>query len=90
MKYIIFISVLMFVIGYIYGNHQKPVQLNLNEVVQQKSFIEFKSYVKENGVNLDDLLISYETDKYLKETVPLYSKNEVVNSFINYLVSVWR
>lgn len=90
MKYVLFISVLMFLIGYTYGNHQKPVQLKLNEVAQQKSFIEFKSYVKENGVNLDDLLISYETDKYIKEAVPLYSKNEIVKSFVNYLIKVWR
>ena len=90
MKYIIFISVLMFVVGYIYGSNNNPTQLKLSEINKQKEFVLFKDYLNNtNNINIDEYLISYERYRYLKGTIPLYGKNEVVTSLINYLMKGW-
>ena len=91
MKYIIFISVLMFIIGYVYGSSKQEVKLNLVDINQQKEFIVFKSYLKDiKNIDLDLLISEYESQRYLKGTVPLYGKNEVVTSFVNYLMKIGR
>ena len=91
MKYIIFISVLMFIIGYIYGSSKQEVKLNLVDINQQKEFIVLKKYLRDiKGIDMDSLILEYESERYLKGVVPLYGKNEVVTSFVNYLMKIGR
>jgi hypothetical protein len=91
MKYVIFISVLMFIIGYIYGGSKQEIKLKLVDINQQKEFISLKSYLKDiKNIDLDSLILEYESKRYLKGAVPLYGKNEVVTSFINYLTKIGR
>ena len=91
MKYIIFISVLMFIIGYVYGGSKQEVKLKLVDINQQKEFIVFKKYLRDmKNIDMDSLILEYESERYLKGTVPLYGKNEVVTSFVNYLMKIGR
>jgi hypothetical protein len=77
----------MFIIGYIYGSSKQEVKLNLVDINQQKEFISLKKYLRDmKNIDLDSLISEYESQRYLKGTVPLYGKNEVVTSFVNYLM----
>jgi hypothetical protein len=81
----------MFIIGYVYGGSKQEVKLKLVDINQQKEFIVFKKHLRDiKGIDMDSLILEYESERYLKGTVPLYGKNEVVTSFVNYLIKIGR